>query len=138
MRNEAVLVLATETGVLCLLKSFDGSEVRPLDGGLVTIDVVEAIVGIGEGRGDSAIVIETGSRTDSVPALVCADVQIESRGFDTTGAEQAPVVAGDEFDQHQFCSIRGLVAVDGCLSKVLVGSFVFVGENSDFGGHAML
>jgi hypothetical protein len=96
------LALATETSVLRLLESFDGSEVGPLDGGLVTIDVVETVVGIGEGGGDSAIVIEAGGRTDSVPAFVCADVQIEGRGLNATRAKESPVVAGNELDQHQF------------------------------------
>ena len=132
------MAIAAKTGVLGLLKSFDGAEVGSLDSGLVAVDVVESIVRIGECGGDPAIVVNACGRADSVTALVGADVEIQGRGLDTAGAEKTPIVAGDKFDQHQLDSIRGLIAFDGSLAKLFVGNFVFVRKNGDFRRHAVL
>jgi hypothetical protein len=95
-------------------------------------------VGIGEGSGDSAVIIHAWRRADSVAVFVCPDVQIHCSRFDTTGSKETPVVQGDKLDEHELGSVGGLVALDRRLAQVLVGVFVFVREDGDFRRHAVL
>ena len=137
MRNKAILAFAAEAVVLGFAKSLYGAEISTLDFGLVPVDVAKTIVGIGEGSGDSAVIIHAWRRADSVTVLIRPNMQVHCSRFDTTGSKETPVVQGDKLNEHELGSVGGLVALDRRLAQVLVGVFVFVREDGDFRRHAV-
>jgi hypothetical protein len=94
-------------------------------------------VGIGEGSGDSAVIIHAWRWADSVTILVGPDVQVHCGRFDTKGSKEPPVVYGDKLDEHELGSVGGLIALDRRLAQVLVRVLVFMREDGDFRGHAV-
>ena len=78
-----------------------------------------------------AIVIHARGGAYAVRRFVGPDMEVHCGGFDTTGAQEPPVVYGDRVDEHHLGSVGGLIALDGGLAQVLVGEFVFVGEDGD-------
>jgi hypothetical protein len=95
-------------------------------------------VGIGEGSGDSAVIVHARDRADAVAVLVGPDMQVHGGRFDTTGSKEPPVVQGDKLDKHELGSVGGPIALDRCLAQVFIGVLVFMREDGDFRRHTVL
>ena len=75
--GRSVATLFAETVVLHFAESFDGAEVRPLDVGVVAVQVPHVVIAVGEEDGQRVIVIGAWGRVALIALLQSLDAEAE-------------------------------------------------------------